>query len=383
MGLLFLVVFVPVVCSCTTSTDSSPAGETSETESSPVSPPTTTFAVDESIVQVRDAGNLAATGVVIGDGSQVLTVLNYEVSVPDSLDIVTADGEIYPASIHTIDPRTGATLLKVGATGLPAASTGDAESLAAEQQVVARWYQQLYIDGSLGEPELEKAELLVLPDTPGAPVNFSVYFPPDSMPDRPNIRQGAVIIDEKGAVVGLLGLDYNTMFTHPHGIGILPPVASINAALEMLAPDFADRPYADGPLMITLDSESGTVFFLSYFPNYDAVTEAIQKIIHQLETPLATEELPQDYHAVTVVGPAECRVATVVYARPVELTSADGILLARAKWVSIRWNRVDGGPNILYYGSGQWNLEGGFQLPDDLSELLNAIEPLVHYLPGQ
>ncbi|MBN1692152.1 MAG: trypsin-like peptidase domain-containing protein [Dehalococcoidales bacterium] len=382
-GLLFLAVVVLGACSCTGATESSPPGQATATESSPVSPPFTSFAVNESIVQVRDAGVLAATGVVIGDGSQVLTVLDYEVSVPDSLDIVTAGGEIYPASIQAIDPRTGATLLKVEATGLPVATVGDAASLAAEQTLVARWYQQLYIEGSLGEPELQEAELAAVPDTPSAPVNFGVHFPPGSIPDIPSIGQGAVITDEQGAVAGLLGVDYNTIFTHPHGLGILPPIASINVALELLAPDFADRPYADGPLMIAIDNGEGTAFFLSYFPNYDAVTVALEEIYGRLDTPLAAEELPQDYHPLTVVGPAECSTATVVYALPVEITSADGTPLARAKWVSIQWNRADGAPNLLYYGSGRWNLEGGFQLPDDLSDLMTAIDPLVNYLPGR
>jgi hypothetical protein len=65
-----------------------------------------------------------------------------------------------------------------------------------------------------------------------------------------------------------------------------------------------------------------------------------------------------------------------------ELTSSDGVLLARAKWVSIQWNRAGGEPNLLFYGSGHWDLEGGFRLPDDLSDLLAAIDPLIHYQPS-
>jgi hypothetical protein len=222
---------------------------------------------------------------------------------------------------------------------------------------------------------------LILPDSFEAGVNFGVYFPPGTMPDIPNVGQGAVITDDEGVVLGLLGADYNTMFPHPHGIGILPHVASINSALELLSPDFAEKPYVNGPLMIVIDSESGTQFFLSYFPNYDVVTGSLETILRRLETPLSVEELPQDYHPVTIVGPRDHNTVTVVYALPVELTSSEGVPLGRAKWVSIQWNRAGGEPNLLFYGSGHWNLEGGFRLPDDLSDLLVAIDPLIHYQP--
>jgi len=377
-SLTLLVVVLIGVYSCTSPVNESPPSQPAGTESSPV----TTSVVDEAIVQVWDSDILAATGVVIGDGSQVLTVLNFEESVPNGLDVVAVSGDRYHASIQAIDPRTGATLLKVEAAVLPVAATGDAALLVSDQQVIARWYQQPYIENNPGEPELAKTDMLTYIFSSGAQVNFHIHFPPGVMPDIPHVGQGAVITDDKGVVLGLLGVDYNAMFSHPHGLGMLPSVASINAALELLSPDFAEKPYTHGPLMIVIDSEVGTQLFLSYFPNYDVVTEAIRKIIRQLETPLPVEELPQDYHAVTIVGPADHNTVTVVYALPAELTSSDGILLARAKWVSIQWNRAGGEPNLLFYGSGHWDLEGGFRLPDDLSDLITAIDPLIHYQPS-
>ena len=65
-----------------------------------------------------------------------------------------------------------------------------------------------------------------------------------------------------------------------------------------------------------------------------------------------------------------------------ELTSAAGTMLAQAKWVSIQWDRADGKSNLLFYGSGRLDLEGGFQLPDDLSDLLSIIDPLAYHDPG-
>lgn len=381
-ALALLAVVAVSAYSCNGTADESSPTQPTGTELSPTSPTVTVSAIDESIVQVWDSGMLVATGVIIGDGSQVLTVLNLEESVPGVLDVVAAGGDRYQAFIQAIDPRIGATLLKLEAINLPAAATGDATSLVSEQKVIARWYQQPYIGNSPGEPELAKTDMLTYIFSAEAWVNFGINSPPGRLSDIPGVGQGGIITDEEGVVLGLLGVDYNSMFNHPHGIGMLPPVASINAALEFLSPDFAERPYAHGPLMIVIDSEVGTQLFLSYFPNYNVVTEAIQKIIRQLETPLPVDELPQDYHAVTVVGPADHNTVTVVYALPVELKSSDSTLIARARWVSIQWNRADGEPNLLFYGSGHWVLEGGFQLPDDLSGLLTAIDPLINYQPG-
>jgi len=186
-ALTLLVVVLIGVCSCASPANESPPSQPSETESPPVSPAITISIVDEAIVQVWDSDILAATGIVTGDGSQVLTVINFEESVPNGLDVVAAGSDRYHASIQAIDPRTGVTLLKIEATSLPVASTGDVTSLVPNQQLIARWCQQPYRGSSPGEPEMKKTELLILPDSGGAPVNFGVYFPPGAMSDIPHV----------------------------------------------------------------------------------------------------------------------------------------------------------------------------------------------------
>src|SRR4030042_6017963 len=82
--------------------------------------------VDNSMVQVWKSDILEALGVVIGDGSQVLTVVNYEEYNPGELETVVQGQGKYSASIQAIDSRTGATLLSLKGVKLAPATTGDA-----------------------------------------------------------------------------------------------------------------------------------------------------------------------------------------------------------------------------------------------------------------
>jgi hypothetical protein len=378
--LTLLAVALIGVCSCTMMADDSPTPQSTISESPSTGTTITAPPIDESIVQVWDLNELLSTGVAIDDGSYVLAVLNFEESIPDILDIVAPSGDTYRASILAIDPRTGATLLKLDSASLPAAGMGDATSIVSEQQVIATWYQQPYIGNVLGEPELAKTDLMAERYGSDVTVSFSVHFPIGTMPDIPSVREGAIITDENGFVLGLLGIDHDTLFPHPHGIGILPTVASINAALEMLSPDYAERPYVNGPIMIVVVNELAGAYISGNFVNYVEVTEALQHTFHQVGTPLPADELPQNSYTATD-NPADGNALTAVYARPVEIKNASGDVLARATWVSIQWNRSGGEPNILFYGSGHLVLEGGFQLPDDLSYLITVIDPLMYHQP--
>ena len=65
---------------------------------------------------------------------------------------------------------------------------------------------------------------------------------------------------------------------------------------------------------------------------------------------------------------------TVVYARPVALYSAAGEKMADAKWVGIHWDRGEGKPNCLYYGTTAYDIVGAFELLGDVTGLESISE---------
>jgi hypothetical protein len=60
---------------------------------------------------------------------------------------------------------------------------------------------------------------------------------------------------------------------------------------------------------------------------------------------------------------------------PVELYDTTGALIASTKWVGIQWDRNDGKPNRLIYGSTPYIPDGSYSIEGDISSLLQIIEP--------
>jgi hypothetical protein len=338
--------------------------------------------IDESIVQVWTDDVLEATGVVIGDGSKALTAIDYEVSYPERVNVITPNGDNFTAAIQALDPRTGATLLDVTGMKLPPAETGKTPASTQPQNTFAVWYGQTYSQSGPAKTELETSRVTVIPDPDNVKliVGISRTSPGGGMDNPPYIRQGAVITDDKGTVLGMVGVDYMSLFPHPHPFPFIPPGFTISSALELLSPDFATKPYADGPLMIVITANGASAMHLSYFANYDAVTQVMQKTFRRLGEPLKPEELPENIYDVTSNG-QNGNAVTVDYARPVELSNPAGTIHVQAKWVCIQWGRPDGKPNALYYGSGRMMLEGGFRMPDDLATMQAVIDPLAYHQP--
>jgi hypothetical protein len=361
----------------TTSSRTTSSTSIASTQSMPPVSTVSPATLNRSIVQVWDAETLVATGIVVGDGSQVLTAVDFEETVSETLNVITPAGDDYTASIQNMDPRTGAALLQVGGLNLTVAATDDPSVIVQDQPLTATWYGQAYSQGDPREPELKRTDMLASLGDPREPVAFGVHFPQSTFVsgDIPYIRPGAVFTDGKGLVIGILGPDYNTLFPHPHAIGGLPWVARIDVALEMLSPDFAERTYADGPLMIVINNESGGAYLFGYFNNYDMITQAFRNVERQLGVPLSGTDLPANAHTVTD-NPADGNMVTVVYAHPVDITSSNGNLIAAAKWVSVQWGRSGEQPNRLFYGDGRLNLKGGFDLTGDISDLLSAVDKI-------
>ena len=114
-----------------------PAG--AAVSASPINP---TGPLEESIVQVGESeDNPEALGVAVGDGSQILTVIDYESNNPGELEVTWPGHGSYTASFQATDSRTGATLLKLENAKLPPAKTGDAKVLSLPRKIY------LYGDG--------------------------------------------------------------------------------------------------------------------------------------------------------------------------------------------------------------------------------------------
>ncbi len=68
--------------------------------------------IAEGIVQVWQSDSLISTGVIVNDGKEALTVLEYNNAIPENLYIVV-ESKKYVATIEIADFRDGATLLKI------------------------------------------------------------------------------------------------------------------------------------------------------------------------------------------------------------------------------------------------------------------------------
>ncbi len=71
---------------------------------------------------------MVASGVAVGDGTQVLTVLDYIHSPPSQVSVATTDGTRYQAFVVALDPRTSVTLLRVEGIRLPMNSLGNSQT---------------------------------------------------------------------------------------------------------------------------------------------------------------------------------------------------------------------------------------------------------------
>jgi hypothetical protein len=329
--------------------------------------------VDDSIVQVWEAaGNgvnestLLAFGVAVGDGSQILTVLNYEDYTPDGLEVGLPGETKYHASIQAIDPRTSATLLNVEGTAFKAATIGEPDNLKqGDEIVVYGWpgpdYNSLK---SIATSFVGYDVALIMP------IGDEEYIAYD----------GSIVTDKSGRVIGLIGTFYNAFVIRLGGPGMTPPIININNALELLLPDAGNQPWAEGPAFAYMTSVTGGGRHSSEpaLANYNAMTASIKSLLGTMGESLPASELPSDYR-LFIFGPEnfeDSNFFSVVYPRPVELRNTAGQVVAEAKWVGLQWDRSEGKSNRLFYGyikNGTAIVTGGFLFNGNVSALENTL----------
>ena len=345
---------------------------------SPIIPKT----LDNSIVQVWKPGSNGGTeafeslGVVVGDGTTILTIINYEDYSPGEVEVVSHGHGKFTATIQAIDSRTGATLLKLSNGRLPAVATGDATMLKTGDKLTV--WAQASNSGFILEPtEVLKQDL---PSISPA-LTFNVY--PEGV-DGGGLGQGAVVADQSGKVFGLECVINHLLAPYSGGPGIIPRIITIINALELLSPNANSQPWANGPLLIAA-SEIGSrsSIYLGDEKDYIPVANAITQVLSELGGPVSIGDLPQRGFFSYVFWQSEGfdspdgSTLITAFPKPVELRNSNGALLAQAKWVGIQWGREVGKPSRVVYGSVAYIADGSFEITGDTSSLDNSVRTML------
>jgi hypothetical protein len=338
-------------------------------------------AVDNSIVQVwRSQVQPEAFGIVVGDGSQVLTVIDYEEYNAGDVKVAIPGLGYYNASFQATDSRTGATLFKLEGIKRTPVITGDASTLTDGQK--------LLIKGWTGNSEtiFKTTPVLVSEGPPDlSPLAFNVQLPQGSQGSESVVNyQGAVVTDEEGKVLGLESIYTHRLVMRLGYPGYIPPIISISSALELLSLESAQQQWANGPLLFSVTGKNGlSGNYDGFVKNYAGVANAIQTLITQLENPVSIDDIPQNYLSYFYPnGPQDGTLLTTLFPLPVALRNEEGATLARAKWIGIQWGRDNGNPNRIIYGTSAYNVSGAFELKGDITNLENIVKTQVDHPYG-
>jgi len=360
-----------------------------------VLPPATSYkiGIDDYVVQIWQPGTvsddpeiLLAYGIVVDDGNHVLTVLDYERDTPDKLLVVSRKHRTYDASIQAIDYRTSATLLQLQDADLPVAEIGDPSSLASNQRV--------YVGGRVYWTN-ECIECSTAAYIPAYADNISpLFFGVVALSDQPkgkhwDSESGAVITDKDGKAISLLGRypsKLQPLMSLPARYIYLPWAININSALELLT----DTSHTNGPAIsiifrkLTFDGGIG-LGGIDIVPgdalpinDIENLATNITGLLDELGEPLPIDDLAQ-YSSGLPWGfyPEEGIMLIAAFTYPVELHDSGNNLLASAKWIGIHWDRSEGKPNRLIYGSAGYIVEGAYSIEGAISGLVQLIEPIL------
>jgi hypothetical protein len=332
--------------------------------------------VDDYVVQIWQPDTasgepeaLLAYGIVVDDGNHVLTVLDYEEDTPDKLLVISPKYGTFNASIQAIDYRTSATLLQLQDANLPPAEIGDPSSLSSNQS------QRVYIRGwaySRTNRYMKCPADAYLSDNI-APLFFSVSIPQEVITRGEGwvSESGAVITDTDGKAVGLLGRYWSKLIIKlfPVGYVYLPLAININSALGLLT----DTSHTIGPAVCVVLTRLGSTDI--------APGNALMALLDKLGRPLPLDDLAQYSSGLPgFFHPEEGIMLIAAFTYPVELHDSDNNLLATAKWVGIQWDRSEGKPNRLIYGSTAYAVEGAYSIAGDISGLVQLVEPVLSEL---
>ena len=160
----------------------------------------------DSIVQVwRTEDQPEAFGVIVGDGSQVLTVVDYELYNAGDMKVMIPGLGYYNATFQDTDSRTGATLLKLEGIIRTPVVTGDASKLTDGENLLIKGWTDSSLKKFTTTPVLVSQ---IPPDL--MPLAFNVGLPQDSLGSGPVVNDNGAAVTDKGGVV--FGVE--SIYTH-------------------------------------------------------------------------------------------------------------------------------------------------------------------------
>jgi len=343
--------------------------------------------IDDYVVQIwqpdtvsGEPERLLAFGAIVDDGNHVLTVLGYERDTPDKLLVISPKYGIFDASIQAIDYRTSATLLQLRDGNLPVAEIGDTSFLALNQS------QRVYLRGwHAGTNRYMKWSADTDISYNVSPLFFTISPSQEAITKREGwvSMSGAVITNTDGKAIGLWAIYWSRLLPVKTfgSIEIFPLAINIDSALDLLT----DTSRTNGPAVCIALTESDTVDFVPglavHLPlnNIENLDTTVIGLLDKLGEPLPVDDIKPSFTSSLYPGfhPEEGIMLIAAFTYPVELHDSDNNLLATAKWIGIQWDRSEGKPNRLIYGSTAYAVEGAHSIEGDINGLVQLIEPVL------
>jgi hypothetical protein len=324
-------------------------------------------AVENSMVQVWAAeGDSApiAFGVVVGDGSQIITAFNYEYEIPDELWVGMPGEKKYRATIKAVEAETSATLLgmesfKFEPTGLLA----EPNSLnSGEKITVIGWDISSF-------KKIRKQTTIYN----GGVATLSLDAPRIIFP-------GAIVMNNKGKIAGIIGVFNDSLAPKLGPAAQFGPLIELNSASTLFLPD-TNNYWQTMPVYTMITTKESLTGHAPDHPQagkYNEMTAAVAQLLNSTGEPLPANELPKDFMTLSwsSLDVIDGTLFTAIYPRTVQLTTTSGNVVAEARWVGIQWGRSEGKPNRIFYGhfeDGRAIVDGGFYLLGDISTLESAL----------
>jgi hypothetical protein len=327
---------------------------------------------DAGVVQVHLPVNIIgdnyifeSVGIVLGDGSQIVTIINYESYNPGTVKVIAPQKGVFTASIQTIDTRTGLTLLKLNDATLPSASIGDTSIINKGKKVDIRAWDN---DNSVFRT---RRGIVVNVSSSNSTFAFDISL--DNRGIGWTGGQGALVTDLEGNILGIEGIYSYRINERFQGQGrYIPPIIKIERALELTNCD--DGRYMDsfGPMFFAykIAQETGYMYgdFNGLVFNYSAIAGLIDTIVSNPGKPVDFSDLPVD---IGTISPAiDGSVFIAVYPEGTNIHTLEGTMLPRIKWAGIQWKRDDK-QQRMFVGTDTYQITECFEIE---LQLINELE---------
>ena len=345
--------------------------------------PSMTKDLRDTSVQVWVDGYPEGTGIIIADGTEVLTILDYHMSsLPDNVYVVYNSDETYEAVIQRVDFRTGATLLKISGGPLPVATTGSASRVKQDDKVLVFGWSFAVKDyeeteegkrSVFGKVEFKKKdEAIVTTGITDRYRSFNIKNTEGTLPNyRGNISRSDIVTNNDGIILGLES-SWNWGIVPTSLVGYVPPVVSIDTMLELMSEDAEQKVWTIGPSGYSVIKPGGTYTAYGIAPsNYETVANEILTLLDTLGESMETDGLLKNYFA-PPFGIKTGYALVAVYASPIEIILPGGVTF-NARWVVLRWS-VPGESNYVIYGMEPYEPEGAFEMTGNTSILESLID---------